>query len=267
MIFTSFDALQGSAQLPHYPPQRIISLVPSITELLAALDLEHEVVGITKFCEHPYHWKQRKTKVGGTKNVSVAQVKTLHPDLIIANKEENEAEAIRTLAEEFPVWVSDIKTLQDALDMIQYLGELCGKSENAAALLQQISRSFSEYPTRQPRLRAAYFIWNDPLMTVGGDTFISAMMERAGFENIFAPRLRYPEVEINEVVAQQPAVLLFSSEPFPFKEHHTYPFRLMLPNSATLLVDGTYFSWYGSRLLKAAAYFNNIHRLAVQHLS
>ena len=125
------DQMHRKIHLPRFPLRRIISLVPSQTELLYDLGLEEEVVGITKFCVHPPEWFQSKARVGGTKTIHFEKIKALQPDLIIGNKEENEREQIEALAECFPVWMSDIATLEDALDMMLRVGALVDRPEQA----------------------------------------------------------------------------------------------------------------------------------------
>jgi len=250
--------------LPSFPPRRIVSLVPSQTELLHALGLESEVVGITKFCVHPAAWFQQKKRVGGTKTIHLDKVAALAPDLIIANKEENEREQIEALAARFPVWVSDVRDLSGALAMIEHVGVLTGRDAQAQVLAQEIARQFARYrpDAALPRPRAAYFIWRKPYMVAGGDTFIHAMLEEAGFENVFGTETRYPEVAPEKLAAQAPDVLLLSSEPYPFQEKHLAEFREICPAAQAVVVDGEMFSWYGSRLLLAPAYFQDLRENA-----
>ncbi len=237
-------------------PQRIISLVPSQTELLYDLGLGERVVGITKFCVHPEEWFRSKPRVGGTKKVDIQKVRALKPDLIIGNKEENERADIEALEQEFPIWMSDVKSLHHAGNMILCIGSLTGSEAQAEALVRAIADGFARSPLPSEPLSAAYFIWRDPLMVAGGDTFISDMMRRAGYTNAFAHRTeRYAEITPAELAAADPDVILLSSEPFPFAEKHVPEFNMICPGTPVKLVDGEYFSWYGSRLLGAPAYF------------
>lgn len=241
-----------------WPPERIVSLVPSQTELLADLGLEEEVVGITKFCVHPNRWFRSKQRVGGTKQLHLDRIRALQPDLIIGNKEENLKEQITALADEFPVWISDVNDLGSALKMITAIGELVGRPQQGRELSQAIRQAFASLRKTKPPIRAAYFIWRRPWMVAGGDTFISDMMQRAGFENVFGNLQRYPEVGAAELKAAQPQLLLLSSEPYPFKQEHAEELLAGLENCRALLVDGEMFSWYGSRMLKAADYLANL---------
>ena len=267
MRFT--DQLHRSIELPAWPPRRIVSLVPSQTELLHALGLEQEVVGITKFCVHPAEWYRAKPRVGGTKTLSLEKIEALRPDLIIGNKEENDRAQIEALAARWPVWMSDILTLEDACDMVCRVGELTGRAAAASDLAADIRRRFASLPaTQQPTTqqlnnspaRAAYLIWRKPYMVAGAGTFIHDMLGRAGFQNAFAHLTRYPEVTLGDLAAAQPDVLLLSSEPYPFAEKHFGPFREACPAAQIRVVDGEMFSWYGSRLLAAAGYFEGLRR-------
>jgi ABC-type Fe3+-hydroxamate transport system substrate-binding protein len=258
MLFT--DQMQRQISQPHWPPKRIISLVPSQTELLADLGLEREVIGITKFCVHPASWFQTKQRVGGTKTLNLAMIEALKPDLIIGNKEENERSQIEALEKHFPVWMSDIQHLAAALDMIRRVGQLCDRSEQASVLANNIYTAFQQLakPVETTAVKAAYLIWRKPYMAAGGDTFIQDMLVHAGFSNVFAGKMRYPEISPQELAEAQPQVVLLSSEPYPFSEKHIAALQSVCPGSKIMLVDGEMFSWYGSRLLEAAGYFRGL---------
>ncbi len=242
----------------HSAPQRIISLVPSQTELLFDLGLSNEVIGITRFCIHPEEWFHTKTRVGGTKELKMDRINQLHPDLIIANKEENVKEQIEELQQKYPVWVSDVNNLDDAFKMIEQIGRITNRENEAIEVIKGIKENFLrvEVPERKPR--GAYLIWKEPYMTVGRDTFIHSMLQVAGMENIFHNSLRYPEVQISALKKLNCELLLLSSEPFPFKQKHIDELQIHLPDTKIILVDGEMFSWYGSRLLQAPLYFNSL---------
>lgn len=254
------DQLNRKIDLPS-KPQRIISLVPSQTELLYDLGLRDEVVGITKFCVHPEEWFRSKTRVGGTKKYDFEKIKALQPDLIIGNKEENEKEQIEELMKLYPVWMSDIYTLKDALNMIVYVGALVGKQEQANNIKLEVEYKFHQLSqqsiTNNKQLKVAYFIWNDPYMVAGSSTFINEMLKTCGFSNVFET-LRYPEVSAAQIAAAAPELILLSSEPYPFKEKHIEQFQAICPNAKVMIVDGELFSWYGSRLLQAPDYFKQV---------
>lgn len=250
----------GQQLLLNEPPKRIISLVPSQTELLYDLGLRDEVIGITKFCIHPDNWFRGKQRVGGTKNLRMDVIRDLKPDLIIANKEENVKEQVEELVAHYPVWTSDIHTPQQAFEMITEIAKIINKEAAAKELLFDIKNNFEQLRNSiSTNHRAVYLIWQEPYMTVGGDTFIHAMMKLAGFENIYGDQLRYPGITLEEIAAQKPAYLLLSSEPYPFKQKHIEEIQPHLPGTKILLVDGEMFSWYGSRMLMAASYFRELH--------
>lgn len=238
-------------------PRRIVSLVPSQTELLFDLGLDEEIVGITKFCIHPKEKCRTKTKIGGTKKFRFAAIDALAPDLIIGNKEENYKEGIETLKMSYPVWMSDIYGLQDAYDMIKGIGALVRKKEEALDIVSDIEKNFAALSPKMNK-RALYLIWQDPFMGVGSDAFIHEMMQKCGLENVLADKTRYPALTAQDIEAMQPELILLSSEPYPFKEKHQKAFQEMFPFAKTILVDGEMFSWYGSRLRYAPAYFESI---------
>ena len=243
-------------------PTKIISVVPSQTELLYHLGLNEEVIGITKFCIHPKEWFRHKTRVGGTKQLNIEKIISLQPDLVIANKEENVQEQIEMLANEFPVWISDVNNMDDALAMINSIGAIVNKQQQVQNTIEQITNNFNnlEHQTLNIRRKACYLIWREPYMTIGGDTFINDMMQRAGFENMFQNKTRYPEISIDELNKNGCELLLLSSEPFPFQQKHIDELQTILPNTKIILVDGEYFSWYGSRLIHAPNYFMHLQQ-------
>lgn len=252
-----FTDATGNSVLIANKPQRIISLVPSFTETLHHLGLNEQVCGITKFCVHPQHWRKTKNIIGGTKNPAVDKIKALEPDLIIASKEENnltDIEALKTFA---PVYTFDVSNFGSALNSITTIGLLTGKEQQAAALTSGIENEFGELK-KSNIFSAVYLIWNKPLMTVGGDTYISSMMEICGLNNIYQSAYRYPQTDIATLQKEAPQLLLLSSEPYPFKQLHVDYFAKQLPHTKVLLADGEMFSWYGSRMLLAPSYFKNL---------
>lgn len=258
------DQLQRRVSLPAWPPRRIVSLVPSQTELLAELGLDDRVVGITKFCVHPRTWFEQKKRIGGTKTVDLQKVAGLKPDLILANKEENDQAQLEALATLFPVWISDIYTLEDALQMIERVGALTDTAAHSAALVAEIRRNFNACAAEiapLPRRKAAYFIWRKPYMVAASHTFIDDMLHRAGFDNVFGHLTRYPAIDPDALTAADPDLILLSSEPYPFAEKHFAFFRDLCPRARVQIVDGEMFSWYGSHLLKVPAYFCGLQNL------
>jgi ABC-type Fe3+-hydroxamate transport system substrate-binding protein len=244
------------------PPQRIVSLVPSQTELLFDLGLDNEVVGITKFCVHPNHWLKHKTIIGGTKSVNIKKIETLYPDLIIGNKEENKQEDIEFLMHKYPVWMSDISTLEEAMQMIKLIAQISHTEKKGHELLQTIESKFNNIGAILKAKRVAYFIWNKPMMVAGKQTFIDAILKKLGAINVFQSidqttqsSYRYPQVSAEELSLADPEIIFLSSEPFPFKEKHIQQFKQICPLAKITIVDGEMFSWYGSRMQLAPDYF------------
>lgn len=240
------------------PPKRIISLVPSQTELLFDLGLDEEVVGITRFCVHPEGKFKSKTKIGGTKQLNLDKIRGLNPDLIIGNKEENDKGQVEVLMKGFPVWMSDIYNLDDSMKMIAQVGRLIGKEQRAAGLAKEISEKFSAIRPASSTLRIAYFIWKNPYMVAAKNTFIDDMLGHCGWENAFSGLSRYPVVNIKDIQNARPHVILLSSEPYPFKEKHIGEFKEICPGAEILIADGEMFSWYGSRLKQSALYMQTL---------
>jgi ABC-type Fe3+-hydroxamate transport system substrate-binding protein len=248
-------------------PKRIISLVPSISSLLNYLELDIETIGITKFCTHPKHWLASKTIIGGTKNIHFKKVMELNPDLIIANKEENIKEQVEDLAEYFPVWLTDVNNLNDALNMIADIGQLTNRIDLSQQLIEKINIGFNSFQNqKKANYRTCYLIWKEPYMSIGGDTFIHDMMLKAGLDNIFGHLTRYPTITIDEIISNKPDLLLLSSEPYPFKNQHINELRNVLPNTKICLVDGIPFSWYGDMIQHSPLYFKELHEIAITNL-
>ena len=237
-------------------PRRIVSLVPSQTELLYALGLEDRLVGQTIFCIHPREQFKKAHKIGGTKKLRIDAIRRLQPDLIIGNKEENTQAQIETLMQEFPVWMSDIFNLQDALHMIRAVGDITGTGEKAEAIACGIETTFRSLPEIRAE-RVLYLIWREPWMAAGKQTFIDEMIRAAGYANALS-LARYPELEAAAIQRIQPDRIWLSSEPYPFNEKQIAELQDLFPNTRIQLVDGEMFSWYGNRLLHAPAYFASL---------
>lgn len=254
----------GTSHCFESTPKRIISLVPSQTELLFDLGQESKIVGITKFCIHPYHLKSTKKVIGGTKKVNLEQIKLLQPDLIIANKEENTQEMVEALREICPVWVTNIITVSDNLQMIADFGALLNCRTESQKWIDKINfayQDFQNFIKNKPIKKAAYFIWANPYMVAGSDNFINEMLKINHFQNIYENRERYPEIELKKMrLDGDPDLVFLSSEPFPFKEEQAFEIGRFTHHAKTVFVDGEMFSWYGSRIVKAFEYFKIMHQ-------
>ncbi len=256
----SIDQLRRSINLESYPT-KIISVVPSQTELLYDLGLDKSVHGITKFCIHPPQWLKEKAIIGGTKNLNIDKINTINPDLIIANKEENNEEQIRALSENYPVWISDIKNLNEAVEMILAIGRITNKLINANEIVKTIRTKFTSLTSsvnENQQKSVAYLIWRDPYLSVGKDTFIHEMLSSCGLINVFSNEKRYPELSPEKLKDASPELIFLSSEPYPFTEKHIDEFNKLSPGSRVIPVNGEMFSWYGSRLRLAPDYFTSL---------
>ena len=248
--------MNNTIRLDKYP-SRIISLVPSQTELLFDLGLDAWIVGVTRYCIYPHDKTDKRVKIGGTKKFQFEVIDKLQPDLIIGNKEENYPEGILKLQEKYPVWMSDIATLEDALLMIWSIGELVNKAENARQIISEIRINIDNL-NNYPLLKVVYFIWKDPYMVAGGNTFITNMLHKCGLINIFNKAVSYPKINLDQIADAE--LILLSSEPYPFNQNDLEFFRRKFPDLPCLLVDGTMFSWYGSRLKYVADYYRNLRK-------
>jgi ABC-type Fe3+-hydroxamate transport system substrate-binding protein len=231
------------------PAQRIVSLVPSISRLLMDLNLDKSIVGITRFCDESKHHKIKK--IGGTKNPNITRIKELKPDLILANKEENNKEDLDQLREYCNCYVCDVVDIVSNNQMISDIGKLTSTTSACEKIITEINLGFSKL-SRLDNASAAYLIWDDPLMTAGGDTFIHHILEQSGFANIYESSKRYPTITDQEINDLKPEFLLLSSEPYPFGKKHIELFENRFPGIKIVLVDGKDFSWYGSHMIKAA---------------
>lgn len=243
-------------------PKRIVSLVPSQTELLCDLGLGDQLVGVTKFCVHPSGIKKQSRVVGGTKQINIEKLRDLKPDVVLCNKEENTKAIVEACKAVCQVHVSDILTLNDSVELIEQYGVLFGKKREAGILVEKLKEGltdFKEFIKGQPIKKVSYFIWKEPWMVAGSHTFIDHLLRLNNYKNVYGNTPRYPQINWPPVnLNTQVELVMLSSEPFPFAEKHKAEVQRYYPNSKVLLVDGEMFSWYGSRLIKAFAYFKKL---------
>lgn len=256
------DFLNRTLEIKDYP-ERIISLCPSITETLFYLGGEGRIVGVTRFCVHPAEIISGITKVGGTKNPNIEKIRELNPDLIICEKEENRKEDVEIMSNICPVFVANIDTFASSLIMIHFMGRLLSAKPEATKLISSIKRNFEELERlvsiKNYNPRVAYFIWKNPYMVAGNDTFINSILRKAGFHNIFQYKdARYPIIDPEELTRIKLDFLFLSSEPYPFQEKHIAEFQELIPGARIFLVDGEMFSWYGSRQLMSSEYMEKL---------
>lgn len=252
MTYELTDHLGRKVVLPE-SPKRIISICPAITETLFSLGLEKEIVGRTKYCIFPKGIVDQVQIVGGTKEINFEKVKEIQPDLIFAEKEENTEEIVLELEKIAPVFVLEVKSIQNAYRFITTLGEVTATTMTAKLLLTACQKSFQSIKSRENG-KAAYVIWRKPYMVVGGTTYINDVLQVMGFENPFTnEESRYPTVTNEQLTNANLDKLFLASEPFPFQQKHLAEFQAFLPNTEIILVDGEMF-WYGSRMLVAGEY-------------
>ena len=254
---TIIDAL-GRPFAVGRPPERIVSLVPSLSEALFAFGLGERIAGVTRFCVEPREGVAGKAKVGGTKTLDVAAVESLRPDLIIASAEENRAEDVRRLIDGgWPVFVTLPTTVAGAIDLLGQIAALTDSTEAARPIIREaedaLAAARAANAGREP-LRVFCPIWRNPYMTIGPDTYMHDVIAVCGGRNVFEGRQeRYPRVELAEMAALDPEVILLPSEPYRFRERHRADFEAFPQVAAVrrgnvLLVDGRMLSWYGPRI-------------------
>jgi ABC-type Fe3+-hydroxamate transport system substrate-binding protein len=251
---------RGLRFAPAAPPRRIVSLVPSTTESLFALGAGPSVVGVTRFCVHPAEGLRGLSRVGGTKDLDLARLAALDPDLVLANAEENTREIFAAIEGRWPLFVAFPRDLDTAIADLRDLGRLVHQEAAAAALVGRIQAARAALAARPPR-RALYLVWREPWMAVSPDTFISALLAEAGLHNpLPADGPRYPTLEPAALAALDPDLVLLSSEPFPFREKHRAELaaRSGLPLERFRLVDGERCSWHGARLEQALPYLGSL---------
>ena len=253
------DQLNTALSFPT-APKRIISLVPSLTELLCDLGLTDRIVGVTKFCVHPESIRDQATVIGGTKKIDLKLSSELNPDFVLASKEENLKHQVKPFSEKgVSVYTSNIGNFDDLKQVIEDLGAIFEIQSKAASLIYQLNEQLKiiEQIKLKKSINAAYLIWKSPYMAAGGDTFISYMLNKVGIKNAFAENDRYPVITEEDLKKENIDLILLSSEPYPFKSSHIQELADISKKKA-ILVDGEFFSWYGSRILHMQDYLEQL---------
>ena len=235
---------------------RIVSLVPSLTELICDLGLAAQLVGRTGFCVHPRETLKRIPKVGGTKDVNLAKVRALAPTHALLNIDENERPTARALAQFVPhLIVTHPLSPLDNPPLYRLLGGIFGREQAAEALcarFQQAHAALASAARAWPRQRVLYLIWKDPWMTVARDTYISRTLALAGWDTLPAnATARYPQVKLDQALLQPAQLVLLSSEPYRFRDRDLAELRALpvMRGKTLALIDGEAASWYGSRAI------------------
>jgi ABC-type Fe3+-hydroxamate transport system substrate-binding protein len=256
--------LVDAAGAPHVPASRnprIVSLVPSITELLCDLGLAGALVGRTGFCVHPRETVRAIPKVGGTKDVDLARVRALAPSHVILNVDENRQEDARALAEFVPTLVVTHPLAPlDNLALFRLIGGIFGREREAEHLCGRFDAEYAALHTAAKEFspeRVLYLIWKNPWMTVSRDTYVSRMLSLVRWETVPEKSAdRYPKISLDDGALGQARVVLLASEPYLFRENHLEELREQLRGRARrlALIDGEMTAWYGSRAIKALGY-------------
>lgn len=244
----------------HLPsaPQRIISMVPSITLTLFDLGIGSRLVGRTKFCVEPSDAVTEVPIIGGTKKADIDKIKSLEPDLILLNKEENTPEMYTQLSGIAPVWVSVVANLTDNDRLLEQLGEICRCGSEATHIRRKTLTAFCQLQALELPIPVLYLIWKSPWMSIGADTFIHHILEKAGFRNVFQNQYRYPEFDPGQFTGEPPEIIFLSSEPYPFQEQHISEIQSHFPSANIMLVRGEYFSWHGSMMMHTPSYLQEL---------
>ncbi len=241
---------------------RIVSLVPSITELLCDLGLENQIVGRTGFCIHPREIIKQIPKVGGTKDVNVEKLRKLAPTHVIVNIDENR----RELVDEIKDFVEHIIVTHplgpaDNLGLFEMMGFLFCRVSEAAALAREFRSALNRLQSahERPVVRVLYLIWRDPWMSISQDTYISRMLKLVNWESFpQSPATRYPSIDLEDYIGVIDKVLL-SSEPYAFREKHVDEVSSLFDGQTPVeLVDGEMLSWYGSRAIAGIDYLSEL---------
>ncbi len=258
------DALERTLEVPERPA-RIVSLVPSVTELLFDLGAGERVVGVSRYCSEPREALARLRRIGGQKDPDLAQVIALAPDLVVAVKEENLRRDVDRLAEAgIAVYVADVRTVEDAVAFIGELGDLVDAApgravELRARVLQGVDEARRRAPS--PPVRVFAPVWRDPWIAISSDTYMYEVLTTAGALPVLAgrPDRRYPKVTLDEVRAAAPEAILLPDEPYAFTDADAAELRAIAPAA---VVDGKLLQWYGARTAGIAAIADLLHRLA-----
>ncbi len=243
------------------PNARILSLVPSITELLFQMDLGNQLVGRTAFCIHPEDQVKQVKSIGGTKQVNMDKVKTLEATHLIVNVDENPKELVEELSGLIPhIVVTHPNTPKDNIDLYSLIGNIFGKQGEAARLISEFQAALTHAQMTAmnlPEKKVLYFIWKDPWMTIAPDTYISQSLSVANLTTCpDQTDKRYPEIDLTSGILDEADAILFSSEPYLFKPDHLKAFaeEYKIPTEKLHIIDGEMTSWYGSRAIDGMRY-------------
>ena len=237
---------------------RIVSLVPSISELLYDLNCEDKIVGVTSLCLIPKYFQLEKEIIGSVQEISIKKIIDLKPDVVFASKDENSEEEIEELSKFVNVYITDVKDVSEAINMITNIGSFLNKRNDATKVVMKIDNQLEDLAliTKDLQYRsAAYFIWNDPWVAAGKETFINSILKLIKVDNVFENlKERYPAVTAANIHIGNPDIIILPTEPHNFTDEDAIRIGQNTHDAATFFVDGRAFSWYGSRLIKSLDY-------------
>ncbi|RME17817.1 MAG: DUF1289 domain-containing protein [Bdellovibrio sp.] len=236
------------------PINKIVSLVPSLTQTLHDLNKEDLLVGHTKFC--PRKEKSSVALIGGTKNPDLEKIVSLKPDLVLAAKEENRKEDIEYLKQFFPVFVTDVLSLRDSFRLMNVLGDLLQCQNEAFNLNSKTYKKLHLLAGAGQGQTCLYLIWKNPYMAAAGETYIHSWLEHLGFENLLKEEKRYPALSLSDIVALKPQIIFLPDEPYKFTKENAKELKEALPQTELMFIEGKMFSWFGSYMLKAAEWLD-----------
>lgn len=221
-----------------FPLKKNVSFVPAITDTLFSLRLQNEIVGRTRFCIHPKGIVEKGVNGSGTKDLKLERIHELNPDLIIIDKEENTKEMVEQLEAYYPVFAFEVQTVTDAFQIMESLGSIVNRTRQADALIQDIQKAFSSFPSLYKGKRAAYVIWQNPYIVAGNNTYIQSLLDKLGFINPFTEfEGRYPTITEDDFKKAKLDYVLLATEPFPFQENHLPIFEKMTNGSKTIIAN------------------------------
>jgi len=251
-----FDSLNRKIELS-VNPERIISLSPSISEYVFDAGGGELLVGRTRYCKYPVSHIKKVPCIGGTKSIDLDRVRLLNPDLIIASEEDNDMETLNLLAETYPVYITRVRNLNEAMENMWHLGELINREKQTLDLITKIKNQFADLKPLEKRKRVMYIMWTNPLITVNENTLIHDVLDRCGFENVTSCfDDKYPRIDIETIEDLKPDVLLMSDDPYPFNKDHVEEMQRRFPKMKIELVNGEVFSWHESHLSKTCDYLS-----------
>jgi len=242
---------------------RIVSLVPSITELLCELGLGGQLVGRTGFCIHPRAVVEQIPKIGGTKDVNIEKIRKLAPTHLVVNIDENEKPTVEQLAEFVPnIVVTHPVKPRDNLDLARLMGGIFGKEREAESWCAAFEAEYAALNAlpKTAKRTVLYCIWQDPWMSISQDTYIAAMLAELDWDVPMLGEARYPAFSWSDALVSGLDAVLLSTEPYRFTEAHADALEKQL-GIPVFLVDGEMMSWYGSRALAGLRYLREVKEM------